>query len=129
MKKLAALLAVLVLVALSAAAACDKDKDKNAKTQAAVSDPSAGLREVALTGYLTDSYCGAANANANGKGCALRCMKKGAKVQLYADEKLYTLDRTSIADGQIGVPVKVTGTLDEGTGTIKVASIETVKQG
>jgi len=127
MKKMAALLAIMVLVALSAAAACDKDR--NANTQAAVSDPSAGSREVALTGYLTDSYCGAANANANGKGCALHCMKKGAKVQLYANEKLYTLDRTSIADGQLGVPVKVTGTLDEGTGTIKVASIEAVKQG
>ena len=82
MKKIAALLAVMVLVTLSAAAACDKDKNTN--TQAAVSDPSAGSREVALTGYLTDSYCGAANANANGKGCALRCVKKGAKVQLYA---------------------------------------------
>jgi len=127
MKRLAAVLAVMVVVALSAAAACDKDK--NAGTQAAVSDQSAGTREVALTGYLTDSYCGAANANANGKGCALHCMKKGAKVQLYANDKLYTLDKTSIAEGQIGVPVKVTGTLDEGTGTIKVASIEAVKQG
>lgn len=127
MKRFVSVFAVLALVALSVAVACDKDK--NANTQAATSDQPTSTREVALTGYLTDSYCGAANANAKGKSCALECVKKGAKVQLYADEKLYTLDKTTVADGQIGVPVKVTGTLDEGTSTIKVASIEVVKQG
>ena len=126
MKKLAAVFAVMVLVVLSVATACDKDK--NAGTQAALSDPSAGTQEVALTGYLTDSNCGAANANAKGKDCAARCIKKGAKVQLYANEKLYTLDK-NVADNQLGVPVKVTGTLDVATGTIRVASIEVVKQG
>jgi len=127
MKKLATLFAVMALVALSAGFACDKDKKTN--TQAAVSDQSAGAKEVALTGYLTDSNCGAANANAKGKNCAVDCIKKGAKVQLYANEKLYTLDKSSVAENQVGVPVKVTGTLDEATGTIKVASIEVVKQG
>ncbi len=127
MKRLVPVLAAMALVSLSAAAACDQDK--NAGTQAASSDQPASTREVALTGYLTDSYCGAANANAKGKSCAVECVKKGAKIQLYADEKLYTLDKKTVADGHIGVPVKVTGTLDEGTGTIKVASIEVVKQG
>ena len=126
MKKLAAVFAVMALVALSVAVACDKDK--NANTRAAASDQSAGTREVALTGYLTDSNCGAANANAKGKDCAARCIKKGAKVQLYANEKLYTLDK-NVAENQLGVQVKVTGSLDEATGTIKVASIEVVKQG
>ena len=127
MKKLATVFALMALVVLSVASACDKDKNVNA--QATASDPSAGTKEVALTGYLTDSNCGAANANAKGKSCALSCIKKGAKVQLYADEKLYTLDKGSVAEKQLGVPVKVTGTLDEATGTIKVASIELLKQG
>lgn len=127
MKKFASVLAVMALVALPVAFACDKAK--NAGTQAAVSGEPGATREVALTGYLTDSYCGAANANAKGKSCALECVKKGAKVQLYADEKLYTLDKSTVDEGHIGVPVKVTGTLDEGTGTIKVASIEAVKKG
>ena len=127
MKKLATVFALMALVALSVAAACDKDKNVNAQTTA--SNPSAGSREVALTGFLTDSNCGAANANAKGKSCAASCIKKGAKVQLYADAKLYTLDKGSVAETQLGVPVKVTGTLDEATGTIKVASIELVKQG
>ena len=127
MKKIATVFAVMALVVLSAAFACDKTK--NTSTQAAVSNPSGETREVALTGYLTDSNCGAANANAKGKGCAADCIKKGAKVQLYANEKLYTLDKTTVAENQLGVPVKVTGMLDESTGTIKVASIEVVKQG
>src|SRR5262245_16114292 len=125
MKKLTVIV-MMALLAVSVAAACDKDKNVNA--QAATSDQS-GTKEVALTGYLTDSNCGAANANAKGKGCALDCIKKGAKVQLLADEKLYTLDKKSVAESQLGVPVKVTGTLDEATSTIKVASIEVVKQG
>jgi len=130
MKKLVTVFAMMALVALTVAAACDKDKDKNANTQAAVSDPSGGSsKEVALTGYLTDSNCGAANANAKGKDCAASCIKKGAKVQLYADQKLYTLDKGSVSNDQLGVPVKVTGTLNEATGLIKVASIEVVKQG
>ena len=127
MKRLASVLAAVALVALPVAFACDKDK--NAPAQSAASGQPGATREVALTGYLTDSYCGAANANAQGKSCALDCVKKGAKVQLYANETLYTLDQSKVADGQIGVPVKVKGTLDEGTGTIKVASIEVVKQG
>src|SRR4029077_14726175 len=55
MKKFATIFAVMALVALSAGFACDKDK--NANTQAAGTDQSAGAREVALTGYLTDSSC------------------------------------------------------------------------
>jgi hypothetical protein len=129
MKKIATALALLALAALPAAFACDKDKTKNTSTQAAVSDAAGASRDVALTGYLTDSNCGAANANAKGKGCAAHCIKGGAKVQLYANEKLYTLDKASVAENQLGVPVKVTGTLDESTGTIKVASIEVVKEG
>ena len=128
MKKLVTVLAVMAIVALSAAYACDKDKNVHASTQAAA-EPSGAVKEVALTGYLTDSNCGAANANAKGKSCAVDCIKKGAKVQLYANEKLYTLDKSTVAENQVGVPVKVTGTLDEATGLIKVASIEIVKQG
>ncbi|HEU4401944.1 MAG TPA: hypothetical protein VFT43_07545 [Candidatus Polarisedimenticolia bacterium] len=126
MKKLIALFAVFALAALSGAAACDHDKDKT--TAAAPDNGAATLREVSLTGYLTDSYCGAANANAKGKGCALDCVKKGAKLQLYSNEKLYNLDKIDSPDSKVGVQVKVTGTLNEATNTIKVASIEQVKQ-
>src|SRR5258708_34822358 len=108
MKKIASIFAVMALAGLTIAAACDKDK--NSGTQAAAPNGSGPTREGALTGYLTDSNCGAANANAKGKGCAAHCIKNGANVQLTADERLYTRARFGIADGQICVPAKVAGT-------------------
>ena|SRR5437867_11638780 len=113
MKRLAAVFAVLAVVAAFGAVAGDKQEGK----------------ELSLTGYLTDSDCGAANANAKGKSCALDCIKKGAKVQLYANEKLYTLDKVDALESKLGVQVKVTGVVDEATSTIKVSSVEPVKQG
>jgi hypothetical protein len=126
MKRFAAVLAVVALVGVPYAAACDKDKQE-ASLQAAGTE-GAG-KEVTLTGYLTDSYCGAANASAKGKSCAIDCIKKGAKVQLYANNTLYTLDKADAIESKIGIEVKVTGMLDEATNTIKVGSIETVKKG
>ena len=112
MKKLAAAFAVLSLVALSGALACDKDKDQSAKQAAAPKGTE--VRQVSMTGVLADSKCGAAGAQ--GKHCPLGCVKKGAKLMLYSSDRL-------------GVEVKVTGTLDEATNTIKVASIENVTKG
>ena len=126
MRKIAALLAVFVLIAFSPAVAGDADKD--ASDVRAVADEGA-TKKVALTGFITDSYCGAANANIEGKACALACHKKGAVLQLYSDEKLYTLDKVDDPESKLGAEVKVTGMLDEETKMIKVASIELVKKG
>ena len=124
MRRFAVGLAIAALIAAPAIWACDKEKA--AET---VADKSAEAgREVSMTGFLTDANCGAANASAKGKSCALECIKKGAKVQLYAQEKLYTLDKVASPETYLGVEVKVTGVLDEATGTIKVKSIEHVKQ-
>ena len=125
MKRFAAVFGIVALAAFTFAAACDKD---NASKQAAAPQGTQ-VRQVALTGYLTDSYCGAANASAKGKSCAVECMKKGAKLQLYSSEKLYNLDKVDAPESHVGVEVKVMGTLDEATNTIKVASIENVTRG
>ena len=45
-------------------------------------------KDVKLTGYITDQWCGARNANPEGKDCALECAKKGAALMLYSDGKL-----------------------------------------
>lgn len=121
MRKYATVFAILALVAVAGAWASDKDK-----AEAAAEKGTGVVKEVSLTGYLTDSFCGAANASAKGKSCAVECIKKGAKVQLYAQETLYTLDQVA-SEKYIGVAVKVTGTLEDGTTTIKVKSIEEVK--
>src|SRR5262249_16635032 len=114
MKKIAAIVAVLALVSLQGALACDKDKDKTAQAAPA---GGAGGKEVVLTGYLTDSKCG----DAHSKSCPADCLKKGAKVQLHADAKVYTLVKLDAPETHFGYEVKVTGLLDESTSTIQVA--------
>jgi hypothetical protein len=119
MKRFAAAFAVVALLAAPVAFACDKHKD--AKTAEFGKGP---IKEVVLTGYLTDSNCGAANANAEGKDCALHCIKKGAKVQLKADNKLYTIEKLDKPEEVFGFEVKITGQLDESSNVVRVASIE-----
>lgn len=79
------------------------------------------------TGWITDETCGAKNANADGKACALKCAKAGAKLVLYveADKSLVGLDNQDEALKHVGHPVQVTGTLE--AGMIKVKKIEEVK--
>jgi hypothetical protein len=79
------------------------------------------------SGWITDETCGAKNANADGKACALKCAKNGAKLVLYVegDKKLVGLDDQGEAMKHVGVPVTVTGTLDGNT--IKVQKIEEKK--
>jgi hypothetical protein len=79
------------------------------------------------SGWITDETCGAKNANADGKACALKCAQNGAKLVLYidGDKKLVGLDNQEEAKKHVGVPVMVTGTLDGDT--IKVQKIEEKK--
>ena len=120
MKKIAAVIAVLALVSLSGVLACDKDKDKAAQAGQAATVG----KEVVLTGYLTDSKCGETHS----KSCPMDCLKKGAKVQLHADAKVYTLEKIEAPESHFGYQVKITGLLDENTNTIQVASIEHLKK-
>jgi hypothetical protein len=115
MKKLAAFAAVLVLVSAGALAFADSAKTAAAGTQ------------TTWTGWITDESCGAKNANAEGKACALKCAKAGSKLVLYVDgeKKLVGLDNQQEAMKHVGTPVSVTGTLENGV--IKVEKIEEKK--
>jgi hypothetical protein len=122
MKKLFALIVVLGLAAVPAAFACDTHKDAG-QTAAFGTGP---IKDVVLTGYLTDSNCGAANAKKEGADCAAHCIKNGAKVQLVADSKTYTLEKLDKPETHLGHQVRVTGKLDETANIIRVTSIEAV---
>jgi hypothetical protein len=126
MKMMAAAFVVLSLAVLPAAVACDKDHAAAAPTAEFGKGP---VKDVVLTGYLTDSNCGKANARAGGEDCAKKCIKNGAKVQLVADNKTYTLEKVDKVEQHLGHEVKVTGQLDETAGIIRVASIEAVAKG
>ena len=79
-------------------------------------------KPTAVKGWITDSFCGAANANAAGAQCAKDCYKKGAKLELVADGKTYQISDQKAAFEHIGHEVVITGTLDKDT--IKVDKIE-----
>jgi hypothetical protein len=123
MKRFATAFAVVALMAGPLAFACDMDK--NAKAAEFGKGP---IKDVVLTGYLTDSNCGAANATAEGKKCALKCLKDGARVQLKTDDKLYTIEKLDKPETVFGFEVKVIGQLDESSNVIRVASIEKVEK-
>ena len=79
-----------------------------------------------VKGWITDSFCGAKNANAEGAGCAKDCYKKGAKLELVADGKTYQISDQKAALEHVGHEVVITGTLDNDT--IKVVKIEAAKK-
>ena len=110
MKKLSALMGIAALV-LAGTLSYGGDKGKSES----------------WSGWITDETCGAKNANAEGKGCALKCHEAGAKLVLYVDgqKKLVGLDNQDEAARHVGHPVIVTGTIEDGT--IKVMSIEEKK--
>ena len=67
-----------------------------------------------LTGWISDSGCGAKGAAAGHKQCAVTCVKeKGAKWVLVtsADKKVYAIDnQDAVSEDNVGMEVKVTGT-------------------
>ena len=111
MKRLVSLGSVLALLIALAGAALAADT---------VAQPTG------MKGWITDSFCGAKNANAAGAGCARDCYKKGAKLELVADGKTYQISDQKAAFEHIGHEVVITGTLDKDT--IKVDKIEAAKK-
>ena len=111
MKRLMSLGSMLALVVAMTAAAFAAD---------------AAAQPTAVKGWITDSYCGAANANAAGADCAKSCYKKGAKLELVAEGKTYQISDQKAAFEHIGHEVVITGTLDKDT--LKVDKIETAKK-
>ena len=111
MKKLVGILAISLLVLSASAFAGDVQKK----------------RDVKLTGYITDEWCGAANANVDGAGCAKACAKKGSALAIFAGGKLYKLSDKEEALKHLGHEVVVTGTLQE-DGSVKVAQISPAEE-
>ena len=77
-----------------------------------------------MSGWITDSHCGAKGANEGHKSCALRCAENDGRFVFYnsADQKIYDLDKQDLAKEHLGGEVEVTGDVDGAS--IKVTSIE-----
>ena len=78
---------------------------------------------VEATGWISDEWCGKANANAAGKDCALSCAKSGAKLVLFAGERTWVLADQDLAKKHVGIEVVVKGEIDE-NGTLEVREIK-----
>lgn len=85
------------------------------------------------TGEIMDSQCAALGGHMimmqkdeSAKDCTLRCVKIGGKFTLFdaATKTAYQLDDQKKAEQFAGAKVKVTGTLNSATKTIKVTDIK-----
>src|SRR5712664_4956420 len=78
-----------------------------------------------LTGWISDSQCGAKGANAKAAECTTKCVKeKGAKYVFVndADKKIYAIDAQDQVAGHAGHHVTVKGSVDGDT--LKLTSID-----
>jgi len=81
-----------------------------------------------MTGYISDSHCGAEGAKAGHEECAVKCVKEHDGKYVFvddADHKVYTIANQDQAAPHAGHHVTVKGSV-EGDG-LKVASIEMAK--
>lgn len=87
----------------------------------------ASTAETSLTGWITDSKCGAEGAHAGSGECAAKCVKAGAKYVFVndGDKKVYVVDPQEKVSALAGQHVSVKGSVD-GT-TLKVSSISESK--
>ena len=83
-----------------------------------------------FTGVITDTMCGADHSHMGIKPdskCVRECVRSGSKYALWDGKKLYTLSDQQTPEKFAAERVKVTGTLFEKTGIIKVDKIEAAK--
>jgi hypothetical protein len=81
-----------------------------------------------MTGYISDSHCGAKGAKAGHAECATKCVTEhGAKYVFVddADHKVYAIDAQDKVAAHAGHHVTVKGTVDGDN--LKLASIEMAK--
>jgi phage terminase large subunit len=86
-------------------------------------------RPQTFTGFITDSMCANGNHSSmqmgpTGAECTIACIRAhGASYVLFDGKRAYMLSDQATPEKFAGKKVKVTGTLDSKTGTIRVDSI------
>ena len=83
-----------------------------------------------LTGFITETKCGAAHSAGSEKdvACIKRCVSSGAgKLALLVGDNLYTITNPDKAIGHEGHTVIVTGKTDEATKTVTIDTLAMAK--
>ncbi|HET9086714.1 MAG TPA: hypothetical protein VFN53_04270 [Acidobacteriaceae bacterium] len=78
-----------------------------------------------LTGYISDSKCGASN---HASACVTKCINAGAKpVFVDANKKVWAIDNTDAVQNYYGDHVKLVATEDASNQTIHVNKVAKAK--
>lgn len=86
-----------------------------------------GIHAATFTGVITDTMCGAKHEmmkNQPDNQCVRMCVKGQANYALFDGKNVFKLSDQKTPAKFAAQKVKVTGTLDPKTNTIKVSSIE-----
>jgi hypothetical protein len=81
-----------------------------------------------MTGYISDSHCGAKGAKEGHEQCAVKCVSEHGGKYVFVndgDHKVYAIDAQDKAAAHAGHHVTVTGTVDGEN--LKLTSIEMAK--
>ena len=62
-----------------------------------------------MTGYISDSKCGAKGENDAHADCAIKCVKGGAAPVFVSDGKVYKIDDAAKMQDHVGHKVTITG--------------------
>ena len=78
-----------------------------------------------MSGWISDSKCGAKGANAGHATCAKKCVEAGEKPVLVTDkdQKVVAIENPDAVSGQVGQHVQVSGTMTSG-GSLHVDKVQ-----
>jgi hypothetical protein len=75
--------------------------------------------DMTMSGVISDSHCGAKHSAPGATDCVNGCVKGGAKYVLVSDGKVYDIDAQDKVAEFAGKSVKITGSCDGKTVTVK----------
>jgi len=85
--------------------------------------------DASLTGYITDSKCGAKAAHEGATECTVKCIKEGAKYVFVndADKKVYAIADPDKVAAHAGHHVTVKGSVEGGSLTVATIDMAPAK--
>ena len=123
-------LAVALLLATATLAVATAPPNESNESASSLNESQATAATTAISGVVTDSYCGARHSRNSGKTseeCTRDCVRNGAKYVLVNGENIYTLSGNQTAIGKVaGQRAQLHGMLDGGN--LRVVSIATASE-
>ena len=81
-----------------------------------------------ISGYISDSVCGAKGATVGYADCTTKCLTKGAQLAIVVDgtQQLLTIDNPDMVKGHECHHVLVTGSVDRQASTVHIYSLRII---